>query len=140
MPKSKRAKVVTLSKVDKKGKEGSLKLFTNVRESVDRYQHCFVFSVENMRNTYLKELRSEFSSDSRFVPGRKGLPAGNAGYSTLKTNSCMLDRFFFGKTKVMAKALGTTRDDEYQQNLAQLSKVPQPAIHVSALITIASVH
>jgi Ribosomal protein L10 len=74
MPKSKRAKLVTLSKVDKKRKEGSLKLFTNVREAVDKYQNCFVFSVENMRNTYLKTLRSEFSSDSRFVLGRKGLP------------------------------------------------------------------
>ncbi|KAH0536632.1 hypothetical protein FGG08_006500 [Glutinoglossum americanum] len=95
MPKSKRAKVVTLSKVDKKGKEKSIKLFANVRESIDKYQYCFVFGVENMRNTYLKELRSEFSSDSRFI---------------------------FGKTKVMAKALGTTPDDEYQQNLAQLSK------------------
>jgi mRNA turnover protein 4 len=71
MPKSKRAKVVTLSKVDKKGKEKSVKLFTTVRESIDKYQYCFVFGVENMRNTYLKELRSEFSSDSRFVPDEK---------------------------------------------------------------------
>jgi Ribosomal protein L10 len=76
MPKSKRAKLVTLSKVNKKGKEGSLKLFTNVRESVDKYQYCFVFSVENMRNTYLKALRSEFSLDSRFVLGSEGLPDG----------------------------------------------------------------
>jgi len=55
-----------LSKVDKKGKELSLKLFANVRESLDQYQYCFVFSVENMRNTYLKDVRNEFS-DSRFV-------------------------------------------------------------------------
>ena len=55
-----------MSKVDKKGKELSLKLFANVRESLDQYQYCFVFSVENMRNTYLKDVRNEFS-DSRFV-------------------------------------------------------------------------
>lgn len=64
MPKSKRAKVVHLSKVDKKGKELTLKLFANVQESVDQYQYIYVFSVENMRNTYLKQVRAELS-DSR---------------------------------------------------------------------------
>lgn len=66
MPKSKRAKVVHLTKVNKKGKELSLKLFANVRECLDQYQYCFVFSVENMRNTYLKDVRTELG-DSRFV-------------------------------------------------------------------------
>ncbi|RDW88588.1 putative mRNA turnover protein 4 [Coleophoma cylindrospora] len=94
MPKSKRARVVHLTQVDKKGKELTLKLFANVRECLDQYQYCFVFSVENMRNTYLKDVRSEFSDS----------------------------RIFFGKTKVMAKALGTTVEDEYQPNTAQLSK------------------
>ena len=53
-----------LTPVDKKGKEGTLKLFANVQESVDKYQYCFVFSVDNMRNTYLKKVRAELS-DSR---------------------------------------------------------------------------
>jgi mRNA turnover protein 4 len=66
MPKSKRAKVVHLTKVDKKGKELTIKLFANVRECLDQYQHCFVFSVDNMRNTYLKDVRNELS-DSRCV-------------------------------------------------------------------------
>jgi mRNA turnover protein 4 len=66
MPKSKRAKVVHLSKVDKKGKELSQKLFANVQEAADNFSFIFVFSVENMRNSYLKEVRSEFS-DSRCV-------------------------------------------------------------------------
>lgn len=67
MPKSKRAKVVHLTKVDKKGKELTLKLFANVRECLDQYQYCFVFSVENMRNTYLKDVRNQLP-DCRFVP------------------------------------------------------------------------
>ncbi|KIN04892.1 hypothetical protein OIDMADRAFT_115451 [Oidiodendron maius Zn] len=94
MPKSKRARVVHLTKVDKKGKELSIKLFNNVRESLDHYQHCFVFSVQNMRNTYLKDVRSEFADS----------------------------RIFFGKTKVMAKALGTSPEDEYQPSTHLLSK------------------
>ncbi|KAE9373477.1 hypothetical protein N431DRAFT_465763 [Stipitochalara longipes BDJ] len=94
MPKSKRAKVVHLTKVDKKGKELTLKVFANVRECLDQYQQCFVFSVENMRNTYLKDVRNELSDS----------------------------RLFFGKTKVMAKALGTTPEDEYQPSTHLLSK------------------
>ncbi|KAG9239083.1 ribosomal protein L10-domain-containing protein [Amylocarpus encephaloides] len=94
MPKSKRARIVHLTKVDKKGKDLSLKLFANVRECVDQYQYCYVFSVDNMRNTYLKGVRSELSDS----------------------------RLFFGKTKVMAKALGTTPEESHQENIYQLSR------------------
>ncbi|WDK15546.1 ribosomal protein L10 [Colletotrichum graminicola] len=78
MPKSKRNRVVNLTQVNKKTREQKDKLFANIRESVPEYQHCFVFSVDNMRNNYLKEVRHEL-------------------------NDC---RLFFGKTKLMAKALG----------------------------------
>ena len=78
MPKSKRNKVVNLTKVDKKGKEHNQKVYAQVRECLDEYTYCWVFSVDNMRNTHLKQVRAEFSDS----------------------------RMFFGKTKVMAKALG----------------------------------
>ncbi|KAJ4362559.1 mRNA turnover and ribosome assembly protein [Neocucurbitaria cava] len=94
MPKSKRAKVVHLTKTDKKGKELSQKVFANVQEAADNFQHIFVFSIENMRNTYLKEVRAEFSDS----------------------------RFFFGKTKVMAKALGQTPAEEHLTNLSKLTE------------------
>ncbi|KAH8155291.1 uncharacterized protein LAJ45_00301 [Morchella importuna] len=95
MPRSKRSKVVSLTKTGKKpGRENNERLFTKVRESLDEYQTCLVFSVENMRNTHLKEVRTDLSD-------------------------C---RLFFGKTKVMAKALGTTAADEYRDNLSSLSK------------------
>ncbi|KAF1982452.1 mRNA turnover protein 4 [Aulographum hederae CBS 113979] len=93
MPKSKRAKVVHLSKVDKKDKDNKDRLYTSIREAADKYQHVFVFSVDNMRNTYLKDVRSEFSDS----------------------------RLFFGKTKVMAKALGTTTETSYLPALSSLS-------------------
>lgn len=111
MPKSKRARVVHLTKVDKKGKELTIKLFANVRECLDQYQYCFVFSVENMRNTYLKAVRNELN-DSRFVH------TALRSLATCLTSS----RLFFGKTKVMAKALGTSPEDEYQPSTHLLSK------------------
>lgn len=66
MPRSKRAKVVHLSKVDKKGKELTLKTFANIQECVAQYPYLYVFSVDNMRNAYLKDVRAQLS-DSRFV-------------------------------------------------------------------------
>jgi mRNA turnover protein 4 len=95
MPKSKRARPVHTSAVAKKpSKEKSASLFSAVRAALDTYQNVFVFSVENMRNTYLKEIRQQFQDS----------------------------RIFFGKTKVMAKALGAREEDEYMPGLAGLSR------------------
>ena len=69
MPRSKRAKVVHLTKVEKKGKELSQRLFAAVRDAADRCQYIFLFSVENMRNNYLKDVRTEFA-DSRYALAR----------------------------------------------------------------------
>ncbi|KAI9166663.1 Ribosome assembly factor mrt4 [Paramyrothecium foliicola] len=80
MPKSKRAKIFNLTQVNKKTREQKDRLFQNIRDAVPEYQHCFVFSVDNMRNNYLKTVRHELSDS----------------------------RLFFGKTKLMAKALGQT--------------------------------
>lgn len=84
MPKSKRAKVVHLTKTDKKGKELSLKLFANVQEAADNFEHFFVFSVENMRNSYLKAVRAEFADSryvSNFISYMRHLPDRNADSS-----------------------------------------------------------
>ena len=66
MPKSKRSRVVHLTNVTKKNREHKERLFENVREALAEYQYCFVFSVDNMRNTHLKEVRQDLS-DSRFA-------------------------------------------------------------------------
>ncbi|KAJ5432917.1 Ribosome assembly factor mrt4 [Penicillium daleae] len=94
MPRSKRARVVHESKTVKKDhKEQTRRLYTNIRECLEEYDHLFLFSVDNMRNTYLKDVRAEFGDS----------------------------RLFFGKTKVMAVALGTTPENEAAENLHRLS-------------------
>ncbi|KAK4123083.1 hypothetical protein N657DRAFT_597349, partial [Parathielavia appendiculata] len=93
MPKSKRAKVFHLTQVTKKTREQKDKLFSNIRECIPQYQHCFVFSVDNMRNNYLKDVRHELSD-------------------------C---RIFFGKTKLTARALGTTPEDAQADGLHRLT-------------------
>ncbi|PYI00669.1 60S acidic ribosomal protein P0 [Aspergillus sclerotiicarbonarius CBS 121057] len=94
MPRSKRARIVHESKTAKKShKEQTRRLYANIREAIEKYDHLFVFAVDNMRNTYLKDVRTEFADS----------------------------RLFFGKTKVMAVALGHNPENEAAPNLHVLS-------------------
>ncbi|KAL4217685.1 mRNA turnover 4 [Mactra antiquata] len=89
MPKSKRDKKISLTQTRKKGLELKQKLIEDIRESVDSYARIFTFSVHNMRNTHLKDIRQDWKHS----------------------------RFYFGKNKVMSLALGRTSTDEYRENL-----------------------
>ncbi|XP_043857491.1 mRNA turnover protein 4 homolog [Dromiciops gliroides] len=94
MPKSKRDKKVSLTKTTKKGLELKQKLIEELRKCVDMYKYLFIFSVENMRNSKLKDIRSAWKHS----------------------------RIFFGKKKVMMVALGRGAAEEYKDNLHQVSK------------------
>lgn len=94
MPKSKRNKVVSLSKTTKKGFETKKDLVGQVQACCDEYASLYVFSVENMRNQKIKDVRQEWRTS----------------------------RFFFGKNKVMTLGLGKTKEDEYKDNLHEISK------------------
>ncbi|KAG5961341.1 mRNA turnover and ribosome assembly protein [Claviceps arundinis] len=94
MPKSRRAKTFHLTQVSKKTREQKDKLFQNIRDAVPEYQHCFVFSVDNMRNSALKDVRHEL-------------------------NDC---RVFFGKTKLMAKALGQNPSEAIAPGIEDLTQ------------------
>ncbi|KAK3923075.1 mRNA turnover protein 4-like protein [Frankliniella fusca] len=95
MPKSKRDKKISLTNTKKKGLQFKQQLVQEVRECVDKYERIFVFSVENMRNGKLKDLRDDWKKDSRFL---------------------------FGKCKVMQLGLGKSKEDEPHENLHRLSK------------------
>ncbi|XP_051768795.1 mRNA turnover protein 4 homolog [Ctenopharyngodon idella] len=94
MPKSKRDKKVSLTKTTKKGLESKQNLIEELRKCADIYRYVFVFSVENMRNNKLKDIRTAWKHS----------------------------RFFFGKNKVMMIALGKGPTDEYKDNLHKLSR------------------
>lgn len=80
MPKSRRAKLVSLTQTERKGKEGKEALFRNVRSAVDAHRYTWIFAVENMRNTHLKEVRARWS-DSRILLGRSKVIAKAIGMS-----------------------------------------------------------
>jgi len=95
MPKSKRDKKISLTRVEKKnGLETKAALVDKVRSAVDNYARVFVFQYENMRNAKLKTVRDEWSHS----------------------------KFFIGKNRVLAKALGNTEAEEYSDNLHLISK------------------
>ncbi|PSN40831.1 mRNA turnover protein 4 [Blattella germanica] len=94
MPKSKRDKKVSLTKTKKKNVAFKQQLVDEIRRCVEDYKTIFVFSVQNMRNAKLKDLRSEWRHS----------------------------RFFFGKNKVMALGLGKTKETEVHDKLHKLSK------------------
>merc|ERR1711862_499872 len=74
---------------------GELKqdVIQKVKDAADKYARVFVIRVENMRNNKLKEVREEWHHS----------------------------KFFFGKNKVMAFALGKSETDEYKDNLHRVS-------------------
>ena len=95
MPKSKRNKVVALTKVKKKGREGKEALVENVQSALEEYPNAYVVSFEQMRAGPFKELAQTMKSDSKF---------------------------FLGKNKVVQVALGKGTEDEVADNSHLLSK------------------
>jgi mRNA turnover protein 4 len=95
MPRSKRNKVVALTKTKKQGKSAKEDLKSNVQEAIDTYKNTFVLSFENMRAGPFKDIAHKSRSDSKY---------------------------FLGKNKVVQVALGRTAEEEYGPNSHQLSK------------------
>ena len=95
MPKSKRNRVVPLSKVTKKGpgekKERQVK---NIHKYLKQYKYCYVFTYKNMTNIAMNSLK-EYFKDSIFM---------------------------IGKNHVMQVGLGKTVEEEAKEGSSNLNK------------------
>lgn len=94
MPRSKRAKVVSLTKTSGKGKDEKTASIEMLRSALDEYKHLFGIKFENMRTAAFKEVRLHFKES----------------------------RLYLGKNKVAQVALGKDEEDEYRENLHLVSK------------------
>uniref|UniRef100_A0A1Q3F248 Ribosome assembly factor mrt4 n=1 Tax=Culex tarsalis TaxID=7177 RepID=A0A1Q3F248_CULTA len=83
MPKSKRDKKISLTKTDRKGLSNKQQIIEDIRECRQKYDNIFLFSVQNMRNSKLKDIRAAWKNS----------------------------RFFFGKNRVMQLGLDFVSDD-----------------------------
>ena len=64
--------LVSLTKTNKKGLEQKQHVIEDIQSCAEKYANVFMFSVENMRNNKLKEIRTEWK-DSRFVFGKNSV-------------------------------------------------------------------
>ncbi|KAF3986529.1 hypothetical protein FT663_03792 [Candidozyma haemuli var. vulneris] len=95
MPRSKRSKLVTLSKTDKKGKENKERIFDAVRTALDEFRFVVALQLGDLRNNFLQDIRGDWAGS----------------------------KIISGKRKVLQKALGETDQEAYKDNSNKLSKV-----------------
>jgi mRNA turnover protein 4 len=95
MPRSRRQRPVSLSKTKKKTAEDKSNLVDDIRSALDAYEHVYVVAVHNMRVEKMNRVRATFKESSRF---------------------------FMGKNKVMAVALGRAIEQEHKEGLARVAE------------------
>jgi len=95
MPRSKRAKLVSLTKTDKRvTRSHKEKFVAEIQEHAEKWKHLYLLRVGNMRNSALKIVRDQWKGTARL---------------------------FFGRTRVMAVALGTSEDNECRSGMHTVS-------------------
>lgn len=93
MPVSKRAKLVSLTRTKQTRRENKSKLLDAVRAAAETFAAAYVFSLENLRSERFKELRASWADS----------------------------RFFLGKNRLMALALGETPESAHRPALDALA-------------------
>lgn len=94
MPRSKRNKVVSLTKVSGKGRDLKTTLVETLRASLDGYENLFHLKFENLRSSRMRHVRMDWRES----------------------------RIFLGKNSVAKIALGRTEEEEYMDNLHLISQ------------------
>lgn len=94
MPKSKRNKVISLTKVKKRPREEKDKLIEKVRANCEKFQRLYLVSIENERTTFIQEVRKRLRPSELMV----------------------------AKNKVMQLALGMTPATECQDGVHKIAK------------------
>ena len=93
---------VHLTKTTKRGtREHKSAFIQDVRDAVDNHDRLYLFSYENMRSNKFKDIRMHFRSTAMDDAPSKVM---------------------LGKNKLIQIALGKTPEDEYSDNLRQVSK------------------
>uniref|UniRef100_A0A914YI93 Ribosome assembly factor mrt4 n=1 Tax=Panagrolaimus superbus TaxID=310955 RepID=A0A914YI93_9BILA len=96
MPKSKRDKEISLTKVKKKTRENKNAVINRIQDALAQHKNIFVFSIDSMRSTKMTEIRQKFKETSRF---------------------------FYGKNTVMSVALGRDAATEKEKGLHKVSQL-----------------
>ena len=95
MPRSKRNKVVSLTKAQQKTKDHKADLISEIRNYIDEYKHLFVFSYENLKGTKFRDIRFRWRES----------------------------KLYMGKNSLSKLALGRSPEDEFKDNLRHVSNL-----------------
>ncbi len=95
MPRSKRNKQVSLTKVKKEGREKKEQLVDDVRQAIEKYANVVLVELENQRNQHLQKVRDHY--------GKRG-------------------RLFVSKNKLVQLALGVSAESELDDNLHRIAQ------------------
>jgi len=96
MPRSKKSKLVSLTKTEKKSTRAHKEQFAaEIQAHASKWKYAYVIHVGNMRNSSLKVVREQWKGTGRL---------------------------FFGRTRVMVAALGTSEDTECRTGIHAVSK------------------
>lgn len=88
---------------------------------MDTYKYLFIFSVANMRNNKLKDIRTAWKhSRYKYNESEVNLMGVCGIKLIIICESDIPHRFFFGKNKVMIVAMGKGETDEYKDNLCRV--------------------
>lgn len=116
MPKSRRAKVVPLTKTKAKGREGNDKLMQSVKDAIDEYPDVYTFTIENLRTNILQQVREDRRDDSRLFLGNNKvmmLALGKDEETSAKPNLHKLTKFLSGLSGILFTTLPKKEVKEY---------------------------
>jgi mRNA turnover protein 4 len=85
---------VSLTKVSKKTREQKSAFLNEVQENTEKWKYCWLFEIGAMRNAHLKTVRNLWKDTARI---------------------------FLGRSAVMAKALGSTAEEEHREGIHKLA-------------------
>lgn len=129
MPASKRNRVVPTSRTKKNRKDLVRRLHASIQELALAYRFIFVFDVLNMRNTFLKQARTELS-DSRIVMGKTKVmmvALGKDKETEVVPGSSQLDAFVKGEVGLLFTNREVREVEEYFEGFANLDFARQGA-------------
>lgn len=92
MPKSKRNRLVSLTRTKKVGKDAKNAHIDSIRSALEEYDHVFVVRYDNMRSTKIREVRKDFRES----------------------------KLYLGKNTISKVALGKNLEEEVKDNLHNL--------------------
>jgi len=98
---------VALTKTAKKTRDHKASVVDEIRSAIDEHETLYLFSYENMRSNKFKAIRMDFRK-----PDMEGKSS----------------RIFLGKNKLLQIAMGRTPEEEYGDNLRQVSKLTSGSV------------